>query len=512
MWQTVGDFFWRPEVPWVVGLAAILSLVLLRRLPGERRVVADTGGFFLLCLAGQFIAAVIEAFGFRTGAATMHELFVIGSGLALIRLAGLFVFRVLLPAVRLQTPRILEDILVILGYIGWGLVRVRLAGVELTSIVATSAVITAVIAFSMQDTLGNLLGGLALQLDNSIGTGDWIKTDDISGRVVEIRWRYTAVETRNGEFVVIPNSLLMKSKFIVISREGEANTGWRRWVWFNVGYGTPPGRVVELIERAIAEAEVDNVAKQPRPSCVLMEFGAGYGRYALRYWLADPLQDDTTDSAVRTHVITALQRAGIRLAVAEERRHITKENLSYRQEVNQREMSRRLQALRGVEIFSGFSEPELQAMAERLMYAPFARGDVITRQGAVAHWLYILISGEADIWFETRQQERRLLTTLPPGSVFGEMGLMTGEPRRATVTAKTDAECYRLDKAGFEEIIRSRPEIAEQMSMILATRSRQLEEIQGQIKLREGESESAQQRRADILARIRGFFGLDNRG
>ena len=97
--------------------------------------------------------------------------------------------------------------------VGWGLVWLRLAGVDLASLITTSAVITGVVAFSMQETLGNILGGVVLQLDQSIRVGDWVKVDETSGRVVEIRWRYTAVETRNRETVVIPNGWLMKNRF-----------------------------------------------------------------------------------------------------------------------------------------------------------------------------------------------------------------------------------------------------------------------------------------------------------
>lgn len=68
-----------------------------------------------------------------------------------------------------------------------------------TSLFATSAVITAVLAFAMQDTLGNVLGGVALQLDNSLRVGDWVKLDDVSGRVTDVLWRFTAVGTRNHE-------------------------------------------------------------------------------------------------------------------------------------------------------------------------------------------------------------------------------------------------------------------------------------------------------------------------
>jgi len=88
--------------------------------------------------------------------------------------------------------------------LAWGFVWLRLAGVDPTNLFATSAVITAVLAFSMQDTLGNVLGGVTLQLDNSLRVGDWVRVDDISGRVADVHWRFTAIETRNKELVMVP--------------------------------------------------------------------------------------------------------------------------------------------------------------------------------------------------------------------------------------------------------------------------------------------------------------------
>ena len=502
----VWEFFWREESPYVVSAALLLAALLWAWRPADRRSVGYTLGVFLLCLAGQLAAAVFVGSGFGAGAATAHELMLIGAGMALIRLAGLCLFRLLLPVAGLRPPHIVEDIVVILAYVGFALVRMRLAGVDLSGIVATSAVITAVIAFSMQETLGNILGGLALQLDSSIELGDWVKVDDVVGRVIDIRWRYTAIETRNGETIVVPNSLLMKSKFTVIWSPEQAVQPWRRWIWFNVDYAVPPARVIEAVEQAITGADIPNVARTPPPNCVLMEFGPNYGRYALRYWLIDPRPDDATDSAVRCHVLTALQRAGIRIAEPEYSVHMIKENEAHREAVRTRELARRLQALRGVGIFAAFSEEELKALAERLVYAPFARGDVVTRQGMVAHWLYILVAGEAEVWLE-QEGERRLLTTLPAGSVFGEMGMLTGEPRRATVTAKSDIECYRLDKAGFEEVIRSRPAIAEEMAAILAERNMQLATAQEALGA-EAHARERQRQHASLLGKMRAFFKL----
>ncbi|MBI3222731.1 MAG: mechanosensitive ion channel [Nitrosomonadales bacterium] len=408
----------------------------------------------------------------------------------------------------IKPPRIAEDLFVIIGYIAWGLVRLRYAGLDLGSIVATSAMITAVVAFAMQDTLGNILGGLALQLDNSIQIGDWIKVDDIAGKVVDIRWRSTLVETRNWETVVFPNSQLMKNKFLVLGRRTDQPVQWRRWVWFNVGLGTTPTRVVSAVENAILQAEINNVAKTPPPSCVLMEMDKGCARYALRYWLTDLMADDPTDAAIRWHVYTALERAGIKLTVEEQNVHFIKENEKYEETVYQRELLLRIKTLKRVELFAQMTDDELRKLAERLKYAPFAKGNVIAKQGTPAqHWLFIIINGEAEVYLEGGNGEKRILNVLGKGNFFGEMSLMTGAPRVASVIAKTDVECYRLDKEAFEEILLARPGIADEVSHVLVTRRAQLDSALQN--LDEAALDKAiHHQHNEILATIKRFFAL----
>ena len=259
-WDTAFQYFWREESLLVLVMMLGLAFLLLHFHKAERNSIINTLGFFLACLLGQFLSGLIHAMQFEMAANVLHEAFVIGGGIALIRLWGLLVFRIVLPLLRMTPPRITEDIFVIIAYIAWGLVRLRYAGLDLGSIVATSAMITAVVAFAMQDTLGNILGGLALQLDNSIQIGDWIKVDDITGRVVDIRWRSTLVETRNWETVVFPNSQLMKNKFMVLGRRTDQPVQLRRWVWFNVSLEIAPPRVIGLVEEAVQHTDIANVA------------------------------------------------------------------------------------------------------------------------------------------------------------------------------------------------------------------------------------------------------------
>ncbi len=506
-WNTVFSFFWRDESLAVVIMVLGLVVFLLQFRKDTRLSVLNTLGFFIVCLAGQFVSAVLFALGFNRGGEVLQEVFIIGSGIALIRLWSLLIFRIVLPLVKLSPLRITEDIIVIVAYIAWGLVRLRYAGLDLGSIVATSAVITAVIAFAMQDTLGNILGGLALQLDNSIQIGDWIEVDGISGKVVDIRWRSTMVETRNWETVVFPNSQLMKNKFLVLGRRTDMPVQLRRWIWFNVGLATLPSKVIRVVEEPFRHTDIANVAKKPAPNCVLMDMdNKGYARYALRYWLTDLAVDDPTDAAMRWHVMTALQRVGIKLAMEERSIHITKENEQYEENVHHREIQLRKKTLRRVELFSEMTDEELATMAERLRYAPFAKGSIITRQGTVAHWLYVIIKGEAEVYLET-PKGRRTLRNLARGNFFGEMGMMTGAPRAASVVATTDVECYRLDKEMFEEILRARPAIAEEMSQVLAVRRAELDSVLQDLDMASA-TQQIPERRTEILATMKRFFGL----
>ena len=130
--------------------------------------------------------------------------------------------------------------MIVAAWFAWGMLWLREFGLDFTEIVATSAVLTAIAAFAMQDTLGNVIDGIALQSDQFVKLDDWIRLDDVEGRVVDIRWRSIKLETRNWETVVIPNGLLMRSQFKILGRRIGEPLQWRRWIWFQVDYAQDP--------------------------------------------------------------------------------------------------------------------------------------------------------------------------------------------------------------------------------------------------------------------------------
>jgi small-conductance mechanosensitive channel/CRP-like cAMP-binding protein len=487
-------------------IAWAVAVVIIERVaaPKKRGIKLLLGLSLAHVVAVAIVGAGLERIDVAREASLFAALF---GGWVVVLGAGTLVFEVVLPRLGVKLSRIIEDLSVFLLLAIASVLILRRHGVEVTGILATSAVLTAVIGLSLQDTLGNTIGGLALQLDDSIHPGDWIKVGDVVGRVKDIRWRFTSVETRNWETVYIPNSKLVKGDVIVLGKRSGQPHQWRRWVWFNVDFRHHPTTVIETVTKALHEgAAIANVAADPKPNCVLMDFGESTARYAVRYWLTDLAVDDPTDSAVRVRVFFALKRAGIPLALPAHALFLTEDSQKRRDRKVKEAQQVRLHSLATIDVFAPLDEAERTRLADMLVFAPYARGERITRQGAEAHWLYLVGRGTVSVRVEVDGVEREVVK-MGEGEVFGEMSLLTGEPRSASVYAETDVECWRLDRAAFQAILAERPEVAAPIAALLAERQVRL------MAVKEGlDSEARARRQTEVeerlLTKMRAFFGL----
>lgn len=490
---------------WVT-ILVVLATAVARTGTGQRRARQKPIYFlFIIHLLSLVITAAQSSLGDGSDITFRMPAQVAGS-VAMVGCVAVVLFDLLLPKLHLSTPGILQDVMVAIASVIAGVTVASRAGVNLSGLIATSAVFTAVLGFSLQDVIGNIAGGLALQVDNSISIGDWVKVNDVTGKVTEIRWRYSALETRNWETVLIPNSQLMKSAVQVLGRRTGKPQVWRRWITFNCDWRYQPTDVIACVEQAVRNAKVDKVAVDPAPNCVLTEMGDSFGRYGLRYWLTDLAATDGTDSEIRTVIYFALQRAGMKLSMPAHAIFLTEESADRAAIKTQQQIDRRARLLGELELFQSLSLEERTELAKGLKYTPFAHGEVMTRQGADAHWLYILEEGKASVRVSDKGLEKEVATIEGP-AFFGEMSLMTGEPRSATVVAQTDTECFRLDQATFKSVITQRPEIAESIARVLTKRRAEL------LAAREGLDAEASMRRLagtekDLLHRIRDFFAL----
>ena len=490
--------------PWLVGLLALMLVAIARTPPGSRprarvQVVLVLGHLATLMIGALVAEAGYSATPYRVAALAL-ELF------ALIGITSTLLFRIILPRIGWNLPRILIDIITVFAVIAALIVVGKRAGLSVAGLITTSAVLTAVIGFALQDTLGNMLGGITLQMDRSINVGDWITiAPGQTGRVTEIRWRYTAIETREWTTVLIPNSVITKSAVTVLGRRVGEPLFLRRDVDFYVDFRTAPSDVIETVTRALHANPLPRMAAQPAPHVIFHALRDSVAWYKVRYWLTDLTTDEPTDSDVRTRVYYALRRAQISFSIPAQTVFIESNDEARRQRQTDRELGRRLEAIEGVDLLACLELEERRRVAETLTFAPFARGEAMTREGEVDDGLYMLVEGSASVRIGgvTGHEVARL----GPGQFFGEMSLMTGEKRSATVVAETDVVTYRLDKPAFEQLMKMRPEIAEAVAELLAERKTSLDAARDRF------DESARSRRRhttkqDILGRIRGFFNL----
>jgi small-conductance mechanosensitive channel/CRP-like cAMP-binding protein len=497
-----------------LGLGIVVMAFLLGRFsPLRRRKVRRALVTYALWVVVLALESGLSAMGLDVRARDAAWTAVLLFDITLINLVGLAFFDLILPLLQLTVTDIVADLSLGLAYFVAAVGVLHGWGMNPAGLITTSAVVTGVVGLSLQATLGNILGGVALQLDESIRVGDWIQLENgRQGRVAAIRWRHTVVETRDFDTIIVPNASLLAQNITILGKRQGEPLKHRMWVYFNVDFRHAPGEVIEAVNRALQEAPIPNAALEPAPHCICYDFAKdtrdSFAYYAVRYWLTDLAKDDPTSSLVRQRIYAGLRRAGIPLAVPAAAIFLSQDDPEHAGRKEARELERRIAALDSVELFNPLTQEEKAHIAPRIRPAPFTKGEVITHQGALAHWLYVLVQGEVEVRFHSESGEERVLGTLQAPNFFGEMGVMTGARRSTTVAALGEVECFRIEKGDFQHILESRPELAEGISRILAQR------LLGLAALKENLDADEKNRRLHaehgrILASIRGFFGLE---
>ncbi len=488
---------WMPHYLPMMASVVVLGFILMGTTRRALLFTVQMLVLFLCLVLGSAIAASLHASDISQAFSQLATLVL---GMTLIRQSGLTIFRLVVPKLGLHPPRILEELLILLAYVAWILVRLSAGGLDLGSLVASTAVITAVLAFAMQDTLGNILAGLALQLDHSVHIGDWILIEDINGQVEQVQWRHTAIRTLFGELVLVPNSQLMKSRVMLTG--GQSAPRRLRTVRFYGSMDLSPGLVIAEVQKALKSADLPSIDKSSGPECMILDFNHGMVEYALRYWLTNPKVPGSTDSLVRQHIYALFRRKHWRMAAPTQDVHLGRANLQHQQEPARSKQTSSVDIVRSLPLFKPLTDDEVQQLATGLRVIPYVAGSLITRQHDIGDCLYILLSGKVDVWLED-QGKRHALAVLEPLQIMGETSLLTGEPRSATLTARSDVECYVINQDDFQHTLRNRPELADSFAQLLTDR------LQERTALREKmQQPQAIQHQAAILTRIRNLFGL----
>ncbi len=338
---------------------------------------------------------------------------------------------------------------------------------DLTPLLASTAIVAAVVGFALQESLGNIFSGLTLQLSKPFDPGDWVKSGNFVGRVQGIGWRSTALITRANEFLEIPNSLIAKDALVNYSAGGVGSE-------FTIGlsYDAPPNYVHSVICEALSN--VPGVLASPPPEVFTWDYADSAIRYRVRYWLGDYAEAERIHNAVATSLWYVLCRKGIEIPFPQMTLSRAAKAAGGAGEAFEREL---MNELRLVDFLRGLRDEELRLLVPGVSLLKFGAGESIVREGDEGGSLFIIRSGVVEVLAASSDGRPVHIRDLTRPAFFGEMALMTGERRNATVRARTDAELIELGRDAFSELFRNHPETASQMGEVIALRMSERREM-----------------------------------
>jgi small-conductance mechanosensitive channel/CRP-like cAMP-binding protein len=416
--------------------------------------------------------------------------------LAFGRLLSIAVFDWLLSR-RFQTdaPRIVRDIVDGLFTTVALLVTLGALGVAPGSLLTTSAVLTAVLVLSLQDTLGNLFAGLALQMQKPFAVGDWLQLDKEGlqlGRVIESNWRATRLLTNDGQELTVPNNILARSVILNHSVQSSTNCA----VKVLLPYEVPTQRAHAVLLRA-ADG-VDGVRQEPAPRVVTTGFLDHGIQYELRFFISDFGKRSATEAVVRDRIWYVLQRKALAFATPP---RATSDEVIHDERTDH---LARVKVIGNIDFLRDVPQSAIDTLAADSHIELYAQGEFIVRQGDTGEELYVCLSGTLQVLHQADGGEQREVARLGAGGLFGEIAQLTGQARNASVRAATACELLVIRKGAFVQVLKETPALAEQISDRLAQRRAELDALERVTP--EVTQANLAQHKTQFLQRIREFF------
>jgi small-conductance mechanosensitive channel len=372
------------------------------------------------------------------------------------------------------------------------------SGVNAGNLFTGSALVTAALGFALKDTLGNVFSGLAIHAEHPFEVGDWIQYDQNQahiGRVVEINWRATKVITLDEAYVIIPNGQLAQASI----RNFTKPDPWsRRSLFVITPYHVPPQRVQAIILEAIKGSF--GVLERPAASVVTNAFTERGVEHWVRLFTTEFDKRDRVDGMARDRIWYALARHGIEIPVATHAVRLT-ELPAPPPEPPGAAAERRIECLQRIGLLEPLGPKLVRQLASQSVDRVYAAGEQVIRQGEPGASMFVIMSGSVEVTAREGDLPPAKLAELGPGDYFGEMSVMTGAPRVATITTLGETRLLEVGKESFRAILAAHPELVEQLGQSLRLRlAERTQAIAG--------VERATPEVQDIFRKIRDFFAV----
>ncbi len=376
---------------------------------------------------------------------------------------------------------------------------------SLTGALATSAVASVVLGLALQETLGNLFAGLALQVERPFRPGDVIRSNGLEGRVESFNWRATTIQTVDDTRIAIPNGVVAREPLEVFARD-ELN---RRRLVIPAPYEVAPQRVIGLVREAVTA--VPDVSDRKPPQIRVGSFDDSSVGYEVLYWVEDYMRAATFDAQVRERVWYVFARNGVPIPFPHQ------VQVSYTAppaapvgegawsgEAPQEPTQERERLLGAVRLFEPLTPEERRRLATRARAVLFAPGEQILACGDEGSSMFVVVRGRVEIRASKPDGRRVRVAEIRTGEVFGEMSLLTGAARSADVWAVDEVELIEVGKPAMGEVLASNGALAEALSRQVSRRLNERTEAFAQADV----EEPRQAAQESLLQKIQQFFDL----
>ena len=399
---------------------------------------------------------------------------------------------------RLQTqvPKFMSQVVALLLVLIVILVVLNsIYGLRVPGLLAGSGILAVILGLAMQDLLGNIIAGFALNIGKPFKVGDWLVLEKYQAEVVETNWRSTRLRTNDHVLLDIPNNQIARQ---IVVNLGPPTHRHAMRLHINLDYSAPPNPVKEAILRATSRAE--GVLAEPKPKVFLLAFADSAITYEIKFWLLDHQRFNEISDAIKTNLWYELKRDGIKIPFPIRTVQLERPPADSGASTNLTAILARQP------LFSCLGPAQLESLLHGAHAGRFGRGEKIIEQDGAGDSMFILVQGEADVTIGRNGASTRV-ATLHHGQCFGEMSLLTGEKRGATVIATTDCEVVEIAKENLTRLLKENPELLRELSELLARRRLESEGVLAQAS-QPVESAKHREYTAGFLAKLSQFFGL----
>ncbi|HEY0105416.1 MAG TPA: mechanosensitive ion channel family protein [Rhizomicrobium sp.] len=401
---------------------------------------------------------------------------------------------------RRETPALIQDLLTVaLVLLGLSIGLWWEEGFSFTGFVTASGATAIVLGIALQTAIQDLFAGLAINLDGSYSLGDWLTVysdqmpEPIYGRVTHMTWRSTFLALDDGRRVMVPNHIATSNVVMNHSRPADAK---RLSVTIAIDNRMPADRVIDmLLGEAFKAVRRPGLSRTPEPSVILTELTSDAVLYEVRFYA---FPDQIEPGSAKSIVLTALQDVTMQnhMPMPVSQIEIVQPP-AIDLVIDENEIR---SALQHANLFSHvLDEEQSHELARRCRPVEFARGANLMSQGDAASSMFIIIEGAARVSVLGQNNDPREVAVLATGDVVGEMSLMTGAPRNATVTALTRLRALEITKDPVEALLKKSPDLLQRFSHVLARREEERAAI-AQKPIRVAQVEM------DLMARMKTFF------